>query len=152
MSQQNRSELPVGNDVKHKVRCFDHHSGGGLGISEVYLQNFQLKQAATLGVIAATDAAPTLVAAPSVSSEAVIPVVTGAPVEPQCLRSSFGRNGKDLHGSKAVPLGQENLVWNTDPIETVELEDLTGQTAQCLHNGEERHESQGTHAHVLPEA
>ena len=38
-----------------------------------------------------------------------------------------------------------------DLIETVELENLIGQTAQCLHNGEERHEFQGIHDHELPE-
>ena len=44
-----------------------------------------------------------------------------------------------------------NLEWNTDLIETAELEDLIGQTSQCLHSGEEHHESQGDHAHELPE-
>ena len=28
--------------------------------------------------------------------------------------------------------GQDNLVWNTDLIETVELENPISQTAQCL--------------------
>ena len=32
---------------------------------------------------------------------------------------------------------------NTDLIETAELEDLIGQTSQCMHSGEEHHESQG---------
>ena len=40
---------------------------------------------------------------------------------------------------------------NTDPIETAELEDLIGQTSQCLLSGEEHHESQGDHAHELAE-
>ena len=43
--------------------------------------------------------------------------------------------------------GQENLVWNTDLIETMELENLTGQSEQGLHSGEARHESRGAHAH-----
>ena len=34
-------------------------------------------------------------------------------------------------------------------IETVELEDLIGQTSQCLLSGEEHHESQGDHTHEL---
>ena len=41
---------------------------------------------------------------------------------------------------------------NTDLIETAELEDLIGQTSQCMHSGKERHESQGDHAHELAEA
>ena len=43
--------------------------------------------------------------------------------------------------------GQENLVWNPDLIETMELENLTGQAAQGLYSGEARHESRGAHAH-----
>ena len=39
---------------------------------------------------------------------------------------------------------------NTDLIETTELEDLIGQTSQCLHSCEEHHECQGDHAHELP--
>ena len=45
-----------------------------------------------------------------------------------------------------------NLEWNTDLIETAELEDLTGQTSQCMYNGKEHHESQGYHAHEFAEA
>ena len=41
--------------------------------------------------------------------------------------------------------------WNTDPIETAELEDLIGQTSQFMHSGEEHHDSQGDHAHELPQ-
>ena len=41
---------------------------------------------------------------------------------------------------------------NTDLIETAELEDLIGQTSQCMHSGKELHESQGDRAHELAEA
>ena len=44
-----------------------------------------------------------------------------------------------------------NLEWNTDLIETAEFADLIGQTSQCLHSGEEHHESQRDHAYELPE-
>ena len=63
--------------------------------------------------------------------------MTEALVGPQYPRSAFGRRGKDLHEGKAVLRGQENLMWNTDLIETVELENLIGQTAQCLYSGDE---------------
>ena len=46
--------------------------------------------------------------------------------------------------------GQENLVWNTDHIEMVELVNLMGQAAQGLHSGEVRHESRRAHDHELP--
>ena len=45
-----------------------------------------------------------------------------------------------------------NFEWNTDLIETAELEDLIGQTSQYMHSGKEHHESQGDHAHKLAEA
>ena len=48
--------------------------------------------------------------------------------------------------------GQENLVWNTDLIETVELENLIGQAAQGQNSGEARHESRGAHALEPPGA
>ena len=42
-----------------------------------------------------------------------------------------------------------NFEWNTDLIETADLEDLNGQTSQCMHSGKGHHESQGDHAHEL---
>ena len=39
-----------------------------------------------------------------------------------------------------------SLEWNTDPIETAEVEDLIGQTSQCMYSCEEHH------AHELAEA
>ena len=39
------------------------------------------------------------------------------------------------------------MVWNTDPIETVELVNLMGQAAQGLYSGEARHESRRAHDH-----
>ena len=46
----------------------------------------------------------------------------------------------------------ENMVWNTDHIETVELVNLMGQTAQGLYSGEARHESPTAHDRELPGA
>ena len=40
--------------------------------------------------------------------------------------------------------GQENLVWNTDLIETMEFENLIGQAAQSPYSDEMRNESRGT--------
>ena len=44
------------------------------------------------------------------------------------------------------------MVWNTDPIETVELVNLIGQAAQGLHSGEARHGYRRAHDHELPGA
>ena len=52
--------------------------------------------------------------------------------------SSVLQNINEVHG-----------MVNTDLIETAELEDLIGQNSQCMHIGEEHHESQGDHAHKL---
>ena len=41
--------------------------------------------------------------------------------------------------------GQENLVWNTDLIETMAFENLIGQATQSPYSGETRNESQGAH-------
>ena len=40
--------------------------------------------------------------------------------------------------------GQENLVWNTDLIETKEFENLIGQAAQNPYSDKTRNESRGT--------
>ena len=48
--------------------------------------------------------------------------------------------------------GEVQGMVNTDLIETAELEDLIGQTSQCMHSGKEHHESHGDHAHELAEA
>ena len=39
------------------------------------------------------------------------------------------------------------MVWNTDPIVTVELVNLIGQAAQGLYSGEAYHESRRAHDH-----
>ena len=40
-----------------------------------------------------------------------------------------------------------SLEWNTDLIETAELEDLIGQTSQCLYSCEEHHADELAEAH-----
>ena len=72
----------------------------------------------------------------------------GRSIEPEIL--------KDLHEGKGVlqdimrkymDVKCVELVWNTDLIETMELENLIGQATQDLYSGEARHESRGAHAH-----
>merc|ERR1719510_984765 len=68
------------------------------------------------------------------------------------------RNAEDLKTGKSVVDGlmkkfkdvgvkDRSMVWNTDLIETLELENLINQAAQDMYSAENRQESRGAHAH-----
>merc|ERR1719301_453631 len=48
---------------------------------------------------------------------------------------------------KDVGIQDRSLIWNTDLIETMELENLINQASQQMMSAEAREESRGAHAH-----
>jgi len=67
------------------------------------------------------------------------------------------RNSKDLAIGKEkvreimgkfseVGIQDKTMIWNTDMVETLELENLINQAAQCMFSAEMRKESRGAHA------
>jgi succinate dehydrogenase / fumarate reductase flavoprotein subunit len=46
-----------------------------------------------------------------------------------------------------IGIADKSLIWNTDLIEALELENLMGQALVSIRSAEQRQESRGAHAH-----
>merc|ERR1711975_213008 len=54
---------------------------------------------------------------------------------------------KTMRKFKDIGVTDRSLVWNTDLIETIELENLLNQACQLMYGAENRQESRGAQAH-----
>ena len=50
-------------------------------------------------------------------------------------------------GMQDIGVTDRSLIWNTDLIETMELDNLIGQAVVTMHSAENRKESRGAHMH-----
>ncbi len=62
------------------------------------------------------------------------------------LREGCGKLAKTFASFADVRISDRSLVWNTDLIETLELENLLGQAVATINAAENRKESRGAHA------
>ncbi|MBV6417963.1 MAG: Succinate dehydrogenase flavoprotein subunit [Steroidobacteraceae bacterium] len=64
----------------------------------------------------------------------------------QSLREGCGKLAKTHASFADVRVSDRSLIWNTDLVETLELDNLLGQAVATIHAAENRRESRGAHA------
>jgi succinate dehydrogenase / fumarate reductase, flavoprotein subunit len=64
----------------------------------------------------------------------------------ETLRQGITKLAQVLESFKDVRISDRSLIWNTDLIETLELENLLLQATATIHSAEHRTESRGAHA------
>ena len=63
------------------------------------------------------------------------------------LTEGVAKMQKTISSFADVKVSDSSLVWNSDLMETLELDNLLGQALITVASGENRHESRGAHAH-----
>ena len=64
----------------------------------------------------------------------------------ETLRQGITKLAQVLESFKDVRVSDRSLIWNTDLIETLELDNLLAQAVATMHSAENRKESRGAHA------
>jgi len=64
----------------------------------------------------------------------------------QSLREGMEKLSHTLASYEDVRVSDRGLIWNTDLIETLEMENLLWQATATIHSAEHRKESRGAHA------
>ncbi len=59
-----------------------------------------------------------------------------------------GKIDEVVQSFENVKVTDNSLIWNTDMVQTLELQNLLGCAATNMHSAEARKESRGTHAHA----
>jgi succinate dehydrogenase / fumarate reductase flavoprotein subunit len=65
----------------------------------------------------------------------------------ETLREGMGKIDQVQAGIADVKVSDRSLIWNTDLVETLELDNMLPQAVVTMHSAANRHESRGAHMH-----
>ena len=65
----------------------------------------------------------------------------------ETLREGMGKIDEVQAGIADIKVSDRSLIWNTDLVETLELDNMLPQAVVTMHSAANRHESRGAHMH-----